>query len=265
MVKFCPLVSGSSGNSTYIGTEHTNILVDAGESGKKIEETLASINVCCKNIDGIFITHEHIDHIKGAGIISRRFDIPIYATEETWNAMEESLGAVARKNKKIIYSGEKLEFNDICIKPFSIPHDAADPVGFSIFAGNMKITVATDIGHASDDVKEAVSDSSILLLEANHDVEMLRHGPYPYNTKKRILSDYGHMANVNAGSLLAEIMSEKIKHIYLGHLSAENNTPSLAYKSIDNILYSHGMRAGKDFSMEVAKRSSASTPAVIRG
>ncbi|MCI8342008.1 MAG: MBL fold metallo-hydrolase [Firmicutes bacterium] len=263
MIKFCPLVSGSSGNSTYIGTEYTHLLIDAGVSGKKIEDTLLSININCKNIDGIFITHEHIDHIKGAGIISRRFDIPIYATEGTWSAMEESLGKISRKNKKIIYSGEKLKFNDMCIKPFDIPHDAAEPVGFNIFAGDTKITVATDIGHANDTVKEAVADSAILLLEANHDIDLLKHGSYPYNTKKRILSDYGHMANINAGKLLSEVMSRKIKHIYLGHLSAENNTPSLAYKSIDDILYDNGIHAGKDFVMKVALRNSASTPITI--
>lgn len=259
MIRFCPIVSGSSGNSTYIGTGHTHLLIDAGVSGKRIEEGLNCINVNCEELDGIFITHEHSDHIKGVGILSRRYDLPVYATEGTWNAMEDLLGKIARKNKKIIYSGEKLELNDVYIKPFDIPHDAAEPVGFNIFAGDIKMTVATDIGHASDCVKEGIADSDILLLEANHDIEMLKRGPYPYNTKQRILGDYGHMANVNAGRLLAEVMSEKIKHVFLGHLSAENNTPRLAYKAVEQVLFENGIKEGRDIKLELALRSTAST------
>ena len=138
-LEFCTIASGSSGNCTYIGSEHTKILIDAGISGKKIEEGLAELKLTGDQIDALFITHEHADHIKGAGILSRRFDIPIFATAETWAAMEGSLGKIAPSNKNIIYADEMCPINDICVKPFEIPHDTAEPVGYSIYAGEKKI------------------------------------------------------------------------------------------------------------------------------
>ena len=261
MTRFCPLVCGSSGNSVFVETEGTRILVDAGVSGKKIEECLKDIDVGCESIDALFITHEHSDHIKAAGIISRRYDIPLYATEGTWNAMEPLIGSVSRKNRKIIYSGERTELNDMVIKPFSIPHDAAEPVGYNIFSDNIKMTIATDIGHCDDIVQEAVADSDILLIEANHDIEMLKRGPYPYNLKQRILGLYGHMANASAGELLKEVFSGRMRHIFLGHLSKENNTPELAYKTVENILFENHINVGRDVKLELARRNSVS-PAV---
>ena len=258
MIRFCPVVSGSSGNSVYIGTDYTHLLIDAGVSGKAIQEGLSNIDVEGEMLDGIFITHEHSDHIKGVGVLSRRFDLPIYATEGAWNAMESGLGKIARKNKKIIYSGEKLKLNDLVISPFDIPHDAAEPVGYSVMAGDVKMTVATDLGHISDSVKNGIADSDVLLLEANHDIDMLKRGPYPYTLKQRILGEFGHLANENAGRLLSEITTKRLKHVFLGHLSAENNTPSLAYKSVESILYECGIKIGRDFSMEMANRHTIS-------
>ena len=140
-LEFCTIASGSSGNCTYIGSEHTKILIDAGISGKKIEEGLAELKLTGDQIDALFITHEHADHIKGAGILSRRFDIPIFATAETWAAMEGSLGKIAPSNKRIIYADEMCPVNDICVRPFEIPHDASEPVGYSVFAGGEKLSV----------------------------------------------------------------------------------------------------------------------------
>ncbi len=260
---FCPISSGSSGNCTYIATGGTRILIDAGESGKRIQEGLKTLGVDGDSLDALFITHEHADHIKGAGILSRRFDIPIYATQGTWEAMEGDLGNIARHNRKIVYSGENCILNDICIRPFAIPHDAAEPVGYNIFADDIKMTLATDLGHVTDDLKENISDSSILLLEANHDLEMLRNGPYPVMLKKRILGDFGHISNIAAGEVLAEVMSEKLKHVFLGHLSAENNTPHLAYDTVEAILKNNGIVVGRDLKMDMALRYSVSMPAII--
>lgn len=260
---FCPISSGSSGNCTYISTGGTRILVDAGESGKKIQEGLKTLGVDGDSLDALFITHEHADHIKGAGILSRRFDIPIYATQGTWDAMEDSIGNIARHNKKIVYSGENCVLNDICIKPFAISHDAAEPVGYSVFADNIKMTVATDLGHVSDELKENVADSDILLLEANHDLEMLRNGPYSWPLKKRIMSDVGHISNIAAGELLAEVMSERLKHVFLGHLSAENNTPHVAYDTVEAILKNNGIVVGRDLKMDMALRYSVSMPVIL--
>lgn len=259
MVRFCPVVSGSSGNSVYIGTEHTNVLIDAGLSGKSIEKCLKQLDVEVETLDGIFITHEHSDHVKGVGVLSRRYDLPVFATEGTWEALETSIGVIAKKNKNIIYSGERFRLNDIIIKPFDIPHDAVEPVGYSVFADDIKMTVATDMGHITDEIKNGIADSHVILLEANHDVNMVRNGAYPYPLKKRILSDLGHLSNENAGQLLAQITTEKLKHVFLGHLSLENNSPALAYKTVSDVLFGCGITAGREFCMEMANRSGISS------
>lgn len=258
MIRFCPLLSGSSGNSTYVGTEHTHLLVDAGVSGKKIEQELAKLHLAGGQLDGIFVTHEHLDHIKGIGVLSRRYDLPVYATEGTWLAMEADLGKIAPKNRKVIYSGEKTVIHDLVVSPFPIPHDAAEPVGYAFLAGDKKVAVATDIGHPSEEVKEGICDCNAMVLEANHDIEMLKRGPYPYALKQRILGERGHMANVTAGQLLAEMMTEKLQVVYLGHLSAENNTPPLAYHDVAEVLYQKKIRAGRDVALQMAERCTIS-------
>ena len=259
MVRFCPVASGSSGNSIFVSTGGTRILIDAGVSGKKIEEGLKAINEDAANIDAIFVTHEHKDHIKGVGILSRRFDIPIYATEGTWEAMACDLGAISRKNRCVIYSGENNVINDMCVKAFDIPHDAAQPVGYSIFAGGVKMSVATDMGHYNDEIKENIAQSNILLVEANHDIDMLKKGSYPYVLKQRILGLNGHLANITAGSLLGDIMCEKVRHVFLGHLSSDNNTPQKAYDTVKEVLKSRNISVGKDVVLEMAKRDCVSS------
>lgn len=253
-VEFSTLVSGSSGNSTFVGTKHTRILVDAGISGKLIQQGLAGLQLTGDQIDGIFITHEHQDHIKGAGIFSRRFDVPIYATCDTWEVMEGTLGKIAQGNKRFVYPGENCVVNDICIMPFAIPHDAADPVGYSILAEKKKITIATDIGHSNEMLLEQITDSTILLLEANHDENMVRQGGYPWALKQRILSDHGHLSNSVAGELLAAAMTGKMEHVFLGHLSQENNLPSLAFRTVSEILERNKIKVGSHIKMEMACR-----------
>lgn len=253
-LEFCTIASGSSGNCTYIGTDYTKILIDAGISGKKIEEGLAELKLTGDEIDALFITHEHVDHIKGAGILSRRFDIPIFATAETWTAMEGSLGKIAPSNKRIIYADEVCAVNDICVKPFAIPHDAAEPVGYTIHNGEKKITLATDIGHVTDTIRENIEDSDLLLLESNHDIDMLRKGSYPWHLKQRILGEKGHLSNVAAGDLLAEVMTGKMKYVFLGHLSEENNNPHLAYETVEEILRKKQIEVGTHLRMDMASR-----------
>lgn len=252
--EFCTIVSGSSGNSTYIGTKHTKILIDAGVSGKRIEEGLSKLSLSGSDIDALFITHEHADHIKGAGIFSRRFNVPIYATCDTWMAMEKDLGKISPMNKRFVYARESCVINDICVNPFSIPHDAADPVGYNVLVDNKKITVATDIGHVTDEVREGVAESDILLLEANHDVDMLKKGGYPWSLKQRILGDRGHLCNAVSGELLAEVMSGRMKYCFLGHLSDENNTPRLAFDTVEQILKKNKIEVGRHIKMDLAYR-----------
>ena len=215
---------------------------------------LAELKLTGNDIDALFITHEHADHIKGAGILSRRFDIPVFATAETWAAMEGSLGKIAPSNKRIIYGSEMCPINDICVKPFEIPHDAAEPVGYNIFAGEKKITLATDIGHVTDTIRENLEDSDLLLLESNHDIEMLKKGPYPWHLKQRILGENGHLSNLAAGELLAEIMSGKMKYVFLGHLSEDNNNPHLAFETVEDILRKKQIEVGTHVKMDMASR-----------
>ena len=253
-VQFCSIASGSSGNSIFAGTEYTRILIDAGLSGKRITQGLLDIKIDPKTIHALFITHEHADHIMGAGVLSRKFDLPIYATPGTWDAMEEKLGHISPKNKCFVYNGENCVINDMCVHPFSIPHDAAEPVGYSITAKGYKMTIATDIGHVTDEIKQNIVDSHVLLLEANHDVDMLKKGRYPWPLKQRILGENGHISNETAGNLLADIVSEKMKYVFLGHLSADNNLPHLAFDTVETILNKHNIKLGTYLKMDMAGR-----------
>ncbi len=250
---FCPLYSGSSGNSIFAASEYTKILVDAGMPGKSIESALKHINQNPNEIDGIFITHEHSDHIKGAGIISRRYDIPIYANVNTWKAMENKLGKVKEDNIRIIYNNT-VDIKDMHIINYNISHDAAAPIGYALCSGNKKACIATDLGYFSEEVKAVIKDADVILLESNHDVEMVKFGPYPYPLKRRILSDVGHLSNEACGNAIVDIMNDKQKHIVLGHLSKTNNYPELAYQTVFNILKENHIDIGKDISLILARR-----------
>ncbi|MCL2702597.1 MAG: MBL fold metallo-hydrolase [Defluviitaleaceae bacterium] len=236
-VCFCPLASGSSGNCVYLATPSANILIDAGLSGIRIERALESIGVHSSMLDAIFITHEHSDHISGAGIMARRFGVNLYATQGTWESTDRAgtLGKLRKEQKHAINPGVDFTFRDITVRPFSISHDASNPVGYSFCHAAAKVTVATDLGHICPGVYGNIADSDILLIESNHDVEMLKNGSYPFHLKKRILGDKGHLSNVTCGQALTEL-ADRLKHIYLGHLSEENNEPLLAFETVRGIL-----------------------------
>lgn len=251
-LKFATIASSSKGNCIYIGSENTNILIDAGLSGKKIECGLAELELKGSDIDAIFVTHEHMDHVAGVGVMSRRYNIPVYATEGTWSGMPLGVGRFKRNMDRLIYADEICSFNDLCIKPFNIPHDARQPVGYSVWDGKNKITIATDIGHITDTIVENIADSSLILLESNHDVQMLRSGAYPISLKQRILGDYGHLSNENAGKFLSRLSYDRLKYVFLGHLSQDNNTPKIAYNTVSDILTDTGAELGGDFDMWVA-------------
>jgi len=255
-VKFATIASGSSGNSVFLGTEHTKILIDAGLSGKKIQTGLSEIGVSGGDIDGIFVTHEHIDHVQGVGVLSRRFNIPVYATEGTWRNMPDSVGDISDENKKVVSEKGNIIINDLSVKPYSIPHDAAQPVGYGVMTDKFKISVATDIGHVTEEIMENIKDCDLLLLESNHDVCMLENGTYPYPLKKRILGDNGHLSNETAGKLLAWLICQniKLKNVFLGHLSRENNTPETAFNTVKGILEGYGIETGKEFNLYLAAR-----------
>jgi phosphoribosyl 1,2-cyclic phosphodiesterase len=254
MFKFCSLYSGSSGNSIFIAYRGTKILVDAGLSAKKIFAALAVIGENPAELDALVITHEHIDHIRGAGIISRKFNIPIYANPKTWEAMEHLLGPVRLDNQKTFITRSFLEVGEIGVQTFPIPHDAAEPVGFSFVGNGGKVTIATDIGHINDDLLKNLESSKLVLLESNHDVEMLRKGSYPYYLKRRILSDNGHLSNDAAAEAAVCLANKGTCRFILGHLSKENNLPKLAYDSVSQALFRSGIKTGDDIDLSVAYR-----------
>lgn len=257
MVKLCSLFSSSSGNCTFVSSGNTRVLVDIGVSCKNVVRELNHINEVPEDIQAILITHEHTDHIKGAGIFARRYKTPIYATAETWQAMERGLGTVPEHCIKIIDKTQIEAIGDIGVKAFCIPHDAVDPVGYSFYAGEKKITTATDLGHISSEVEVNLAGSIAVLLESNHDVSMLRNGPYPYALKQRILSDYGHLSNDNCAKLALRLVKQGTSRLVLGHLSAENNRPDLAYRTACDVFEAAGVRVGQDVQLNVAFRDCA--------
>lgn len=232
MFKFCSLYSGSSGNSLLLETPDTKILIDAGESAKKTVDALSSLDIDVNDIDAILVTHEHSDHVKGLGTISKKYDIPVYANSKTWDAMPEQENKIIDKNKKKFQMCDKFEINDLKIIPFEIPHDAANPCGFNIFYDNQKISIATDIGHMTSKIIHGLEDSSFILLEANYDPNILKCSKYPYPLKQRIAGPNGHLANSDAGKTISYLINSGLKNVMLGHLSKENNFPELAYKTV---------------------------------
>ena len=257
MFNFCSLYSGSSGNSLFIQTENTKILIDAGESCKKIVEGLSNINININELDAILITHEHIDHTKGLGTLSKKFDIPVYANSKTWDNMPMQKDKISDKNIKKFNTSEKFEIGDLTINSFNIPHDAADPCGFNILKDNKKISIATDIGHMTNNILKILENSYFLLLEANYDPNILKCSKYPYTLKQRIAGPNGHLSNEIAGETISILINSGLRNVMLGHLSKENNFPELAYKTVVEKLMQNNINQSL-ISLNIAKRDTPS-------
>ncbi len=255
-MEFCSLFSGSSGNCQYIKTENTTILVDAGLSGKKIQQEIVNIGEDPKKIDAIFITHEHIDHIQGAGIMSRRLNVPVYANKKTWDAMYPYIGNINPENIKILE--ECAEIGDLSVMPFDISHDSAHPVGYNIFYKNKKISIVTDTGCINELIINKIMNSDLLLIESNHDEDMVLIGPYPWPLKRRVLGEFGHMSNDTAGDLISKVVKRGTEIVLLGHLSKENNFPQLAYKTVENILKENSIDVNPGICLEMTYRDKSS-------
>ena len=258
-MKFCSLYSGSSGNSIFIASDNTRVLIDAGLAGKKIDEALKHIGEEASSIYGIFITHEHIDHIKGVGVLSRKYDIPIYANDNTWAVMEKNIGKIKEHNIRIMDRRSSIAIKDLEIRSFNIPHDAIAPVGYTVSSGGKNASVVTDFGVFTEEIRDNIIDSDIILLESNHDINMLRMGPYPYNLKLRVLGENGHLSNEDCGNAIVSLIkSDKKKQIMLGHLSGTNNHPDLAYQTVVDVLSANGIRPGDDVTLQLASRHNPS-------
>ena len=265
-MRLCSIASGSSGNCIYVGTEHTHVLVDAGISGKRIQKGLNSLDLCTADLDGILVTHEHSDHIKGLGVVARKYEIPIYTTGGTADAMIRSgaLGAIPDGLIHEIQEDEAFSIRDLTIHPFSIPHDAAQPVGYRLEHGEKSVGIATDLGKYNEYIIDHLQNLDALLLEANHDVRMLQVGKYPYYLKQRILGDRGHLSNENAGRLLCRLLHDGMKAVFLGHLSKENNYEELAYETVcSEVTLGDNPYHSKDFRIQVAGRDVVSDAVII--
>lgn len=257
MFNFCSLFSGSSGNSLFVQSNNTKILIDAGESAKKIVESLDGLNINISDIDAIIVTHEHSDHVKGLGTISKKYNIPVYANTETWDAMPLQNAKILDSNKKIFKNDFLFEINDLKIFPFSTPHDAANSCGFNIIHNDNKISIATDLGHIDTSIMKRLEYSSFILLESNYEDDILKCSSYPYMLKKRILGPNGHLSNASAGEAICHLVKSGLNNIMLGHLSKENNFPELAYKTVVEQLMNHNFDENS-IKLSVAKRFSNS-------
>ena len=260
-MKLVSIASGSSGNCIYVGNERTHLLVDAGISGKKIEEGLNKLDLAPYELDGILITHEHSDHIGGLGVLARRYGIPIFATEGSIKGICEntSVGEIDSSLFNVVEADSSFYLKDIKVNPMIISHDSYEPCAYRFFYGNKGIGVVTDLGTYNKYTVESLKNLDILFLEANHDVNMLQVGHYPYYLKQRILGNKGHLSNENCGRLLSELLHDNVKYIQLGHLSKDNNLPDLAYETVKlEVTMSANSYNGNDFPIYIAKRNELS-------
>ena len=259
----CPLFSGSSGNSIYISCGGVRLLVDAGMSAARIAGELSEIGVDIEEIDAILVTHEHVDHIRGLGVLCRRYGLPVYANEGTWNGILQKEAGIPLRCMRTFYTDEDFYIGGVNIHPFAIPHDAMEPVGYTVSCQGLRCGVATDIGHIRPSWMEAVSGCQALVLEANHNVEMVEKGPYPQRLKKRILGRNGHLCNEDCAKALLELIPHGAQAVFLSHLSPDNNLPELAYNTVCGALAEAGYAAGTDIRVMVSRRDRVSDMLVL--
>lgn len=265
-MELCSIASGSSGNCICVGSDNCHVLIDAGISGKRIEAGLNSIDLKTADMQGILITHEHIDHITGVGVLARKYGIPIYATAGTIDAVlnTKTVGKIEEALFHPITPGEDFIIGDLTIEPISVSHDAAEPVAYKIKQPGKSAAIMTDLGTYDDTIVEKLKNLDVLLLEANHDVRMLQAGSYPYQLKRRILGEKGHLSNELSGQLLSEVLHDDFKTIFLGHLSKENNYPKLAYETVRlEVTLGDNPYKGEDFPIYVAERDGVSPKVVF--
>ena len=257
MLRFISFGSGSSGNCYYLGTATDGLIIDIGIGIRTLKKYCREYGIQLNSVKRILITHDHADHIKSVGSLSHDCNLPVYATRKVHEGIDANYCVakkVSQEHKHILTIGEQVQLGDFKVRPFAVPHDASENVGYELEAEGIGFVVLTDVGSITEDIKQAINHANYLVIEANHDVEMLKNGPYPVYLQQRILSESGHLSNVSCGEALVENMSEGLKHVWLCHLSEENNHPELARKTVETILRSHGVIPGKDLELEVLKR-----------
>ncbi|MBQ2676542.1 MAG: MBL fold metallo-hydrolase [Clostridia bacterium] len=253
MARFCPLFSGSSGNSTYIGTGDGGILIDAGVSAAKIKKALGERDIDLSHIQGIFVTHEHIDHISGIKVLASKNNIPVYLTEGTLQGIKERGMYYDTVDYRIL--GDETVAADMKITHFATSHDCIDSCGYVVQVGDRKIAVCTDLGVVTDEVKNAISGCDLVMLESNHDIMMLQNGKYDYALKRRVMSDVGHLSNNACSGELVRLLNSGSTQFVLAHLSRDNNTPDLAFETAKSTLFLAGAQESVDYLLTVAPPS----------
>ncbi|MBQ0049108.1 MAG: MBL fold metallo-hydrolase [Bacteroidales bacterium] len=263
MIKFLCLGSGSSGNSYYLTDGQTSLLLDAGLNMKTLRKSLAMNGFDLAQVSAVFITHDHADHIKSVGYLANDLDKPIYTTQDIHLGINRNYcvtSKVTAQHAHIVNKEVPIQIGDFSITPFEVPHDSSDCVGYCVKHGSVTFCLITDVGHVTPIIEEKVRDANYLVVESNHDEEMLSNGPYPGYLKARIRSGRGHLSNHDCAKLLVEQATEKLKRVWLCHLSEENNHPELARKTIVSTLRGYGIVEGVDFNVEILRRK---TPSLI--
>ena len=263
MSKFVVLSSGSSGNSVFIESEGTRILIDAGFSGRQIERLLESVGENAADLDAIFLTHEHSDHTQGAGVLAKRFSLPIYANRGTWKGFLPKAKRLKEEHIKVFKSNEFINFKSMDIYPISTYHDAYEPVGFIIYLGNKKISLITDTGVIDENIAYHIKGSDVYYMESNHDLEALKIGPYPYRLKLRVMGKMGHLSNDQAADALADSLEGRGESVFLSHLSKTNNTEALSKITVESKLKSLGLDTEKNIDLNVSKRYQPSKEVIL--
>jgi phosphoribosyl 1,2-cyclic phosphodiesterase len=255
--EFCSLGSGSSGNSYYIGNGFEGFLIDAGLNGQHLKRNLQSIGIEIEKIKGIIITHDHIDHIRALNAMTRIYNMPVYATFGTWRGILNNrfAGNVEHSCHELIDTKQEFMIAGFTIQAFPVSHDAQEPVGFHITKGDKSLTLATDIGIIGESAAHFLKKANAVILESNYDVEMLINGRYTKELKNRILGDKGHLDNMEAAKFIAENYSEKMSHIFLCHLSQENNTPELALQALHQAIIEKEVKLHPDTIIHALPRT----------
>ncbi len=257
MLKLISFGSGSSGNSYFLYTEQEGLLIDCGVGVRTFKKHFREYGLSLSNITDIIITHDHADHIKSVGSLSKELHIPVYASLKVHQGIDQNYCVKCKiqpEQVKIIEKGMPFNVRDFRITPFGVPHDSSENIGYKIQHDNLVFCIMTDIGHVTDEMKAMIGEANYLIIEANHDEDMLQNGPYPGHLKARIAGPYGHLSNRECGTVLAENATAKLKHVWLCHLSDENNHPTLTRKTVEQILRSYGIIPGVDFQMDVLRR-----------
>jgi phosphoribosyl 1,2-cyclic phosphodiesterase len=246
-MRVCVLGSGSSGNCTFVERGSTRIIIDAGLHAKEIVERLGRISVDPASLNGMFISHEHQDHIQGAGPLSRKFKIPVFISPR---ALEHASFALQHVTHCPLNADVPVQVGSLTVTPFSTPHDSIDPLAFALRAGQSRVCVVTDIGFIPENVRDRIRNTDLLVIESNHDIEMLRTGPYPWALKQRVMSNYGHLSNEALAFFFSEYFDGSERHIMLTHLSRQNNHPQIAYVSAGRALEKKSKNTGLHVSLQ---------------